>query len=144
MLASRCSWLRLPQASALAHLSLMEVYDAKAKLKDHEQTFDALQARMEAKKKTIVRKAVKNAKKKAVAEWKKKNAKGPSQEEKLEAKVVKEEKIKKKVEEKAAVVAVAAQEKKADEVKAAQKKEEKKADQMAKADAKAAAAGAKP
>ena len=69
--------LTFHEASALAHLSLMEVYDAKAKLKDHEQTFDALQARMEAKKKTIVRKAVKNAKRRLSLNGRRKMRKVP-------------------------------------------------------------------
>lgn len=56
--------------TALAHLSLMEVYDAQGKLEEHQRTFNALQTRLEAKKKKMIRSAVKKAEKEGLKVWK--------------------------------------------------------------------------
>merc|ERR1712196_473383 len=60
------------QMMALAHLSKMEVFDAEADLRKHQQTFDALQSRMRDKQQKMVLAAETKAKEEAPKLWKEK------------------------------------------------------------------------
>jgi hypothetical protein len=62
------------QMQALSHLSRMDVYDARDKLSAHKRTFNALQARLEAKKAKMIKQAVKKAEKEGLKVWREKLA----------------------------------------------------------------------
>lgn len=123
--ALRKADLEFQKMTALAHLSHMEVLDARGREEHHHRVYMALQIRLENKKKDLVRAAVKKAEKEGLVVWKTKTE-GVTEEQKDEDIARAAEDAKEKVKVAQATKAAAEQEAKdakRDADQAAEKKE---------------------